>query len=148
MSDGSIQIDYRQTFFCEKLISNYRYKFVLPEELIAITETDLWEYQQKISHYRNRFSLEFQFPLQIQISGSKRIDSVIISATTGILVSKCSATPARIAATPPGARQGFGGSNYLRHPTEGPKHLLRLFLASKVIFIFEGYFWKCSNNTL
>ena len=35
------------------------------------------------------------------------------------LVSKCSATPARIAATPPGARQGFGGPNYPRHPTGG-----------------------------
>ena len=26
----------------------------------AITETGLWEFQQKISHYRYRFSLEFQ----------------------------------------------------------------------------------------
>ena len=41
------------------LISNYRYRITLPEELISITETDLWEFQQKISHYRYRFSLEF-----------------------------------------------------------------------------------------
>ena len=32
---------------------------MLPEELIAITETDLWEFQQKISHCRYRISLEF-----------------------------------------------------------------------------------------
>ena len=35
------------------------------------------------------------------------------------LVSNCSATPTRIAATPPGARQGFGGPTYPRHPTGG-----------------------------
>ena len=45
-------------FFWGKLISKYRYRIVLPEELIAITETDLCEFQQKISHYRYRFSLE------------------------------------------------------------------------------------------
>ena len=56
----SIQIDYRQRLFWGELISNYRYRIELPEELIAITETDLWEFQQKISHYRYRFSLEFQ----------------------------------------------------------------------------------------
>ena len=32
----------------------------MPEELISIPETDLWEFQQKISHYRYRFFLEFQ----------------------------------------------------------------------------------------
>ena len=42
------------------VISNYRYRIVLPEELMSITETDLWEFQQKISHYRYRFSVEFQ----------------------------------------------------------------------------------------
>ena len=46
----SIQIDYRQRLFLGGM----------PEELIAITETDLWEFPQKISHYRYRFSLEFQ----------------------------------------------------------------------------------------
>ena len=35
------------------------------------------------------------------------------------LVSKCSVTPARIAATPLGARQGFGGPNYPRQPKGG-----------------------------
>ena len=47
-------------FFWGELISNYRYRIELPDELIAITETDLWEFQQKISHHRYRFSLEFQ----------------------------------------------------------------------------------------
>ena len=41
--------------------SNYRCRIVLPEEFISITETDLWECQQKISQYRYRFSLESQF---------------------------------------------------------------------------------------
>ena len=40
------------------MISNYRYRILLREELISITETDVWECQQKISHYRYRFSLE------------------------------------------------------------------------------------------
>ena len=44
----------------EELISNYRYRILVPEELISITETDLWEFQQKISHNRYRFSLDFQ----------------------------------------------------------------------------------------
>ena len=39
---------------------HYRYRMMLPEEVIAITETDLWEFQQKVSHYGYRFSLEFQ----------------------------------------------------------------------------------------
>ena len=33
--------------FWGQLISNYRYRIVLPEELISITETDLCEFQQK-----------------------------------------------------------------------------------------------------
>ena len=47
-------------FFWEELTSDYRYRIALPEGLIPITETDLWEFQQKISHYRYRFSLKFQ----------------------------------------------------------------------------------------
>ena len=47
-------------FFCGELISNYRYRIRLPEELISIGETDLWELEQKIAHYRYSFSLEFQ----------------------------------------------------------------------------------------
>ena len=59
------------------VISNYRYRIVLPEEVISIAETDLWECQQKISHCRHRFSLEpKQFPSQIQIMGLKRMNSV------------------------------------------------------------------------
>ena len=56
----SIQIDCRQTSFLGKLISDCRYRIVLPEELIAITEADQWKYQQKVSRYRYRFSLVFQ----------------------------------------------------------------------------------------
>ena len=41
----------------ERLIPNYRYRIVPPEDLISITETDLWECQHKISHYKYRFSL-------------------------------------------------------------------------------------------
>ena len=68
------------------LISDCRYRIELPEELVATTETDLWEFQQKVSHHRYRFSLEFHYiPLQIHILGSKRINSVIISATTVFL---------------------------------------------------------------
>ena len=71
----------------EELISNYRYRIALSEELIFITETDLWDFQQKIFHYRYIFSLEFQLvPLSIQISGSKQMSSVIKSATTGTSV--------------------------------------------------------------
>ena len=57
----SIQNDYRQTSCLRAINSNYRCRIALPEELISITETDLWEFQQKISHYRYRFSPEFQF---------------------------------------------------------------------------------------
>ena len=46
-------------FFWGELISNCRYRIALPEELIAITETDVLDFQHKISHYRYRFSLEF-----------------------------------------------------------------------------------------
>ena len=56
----SIQIHYRQRFFWEELISDYRYRIALREELISITETDLWEFLQKFSHNKHRFSLEFQ----------------------------------------------------------------------------------------
>ena len=49
-----------RNIFWGELISNYRYRIELPEWLIAITETDLWEFQLKISRYRYRFSLEFQ----------------------------------------------------------------------------------------
>ena len=51
-----IQIDYRQRVF----FWAYRYRIALQEKFISITETDLWEFQQEISHYRYRFSLEFQ----------------------------------------------------------------------------------------
>ena len=43
------------------LISNYRYRIMLPEEFNPITETDLWKSPQKVSHYSYRVSLDFQF---------------------------------------------------------------------------------------
>ena len=58
----------------------YRIKSVTRRiKLIMITETDLWECWQRISHYRYRFSIEF--PLQILSLGSKQINSVIMLAT-------------------------------------------------------------------
>ena len=44
-------------FLWGELISHCRYRIELPEELISITETDLWDFQQKVSHYRYRFFL-------------------------------------------------------------------------------------------
>ena len=70
-------------FFLGGINSNCRYRIALPEELISITKTDLWECQQKISHYRCRFSLDIQL---ISITdtelGLKQINSVTTSATT------------------------------------------------------------------
>ena len=78
----SIQIDYRQRFFWEEFISDYGYRIALPEGLISITETDLWEFRQKISHYRYRLSLKFQLFLHYRYRFRERINSVIISAAT------------------------------------------------------------------
>ena len=63
-----IQKDYRQTLFPRAIASNYRYRVVLPEELLFFTETDLWECWQKISHCRYIESPlnSNYFPLQIQ----------------------------------------------------------------------------------
>ena len=59
--------------------SNHRYRIVLPEESISITETVLWKLWQKISHYRYRYSLEFQI---ITITDTDFENSAIILATT------------------------------------------------------------------
>ena len=53
-------LDITDPSFWGELSSNYRYRIVLPEEVVCISETDLWEFQQKVSHYRHRCSLEFQ----------------------------------------------------------------------------------------
>ena len=91
----SIQIDYRQTFFSVSAInSNCRYRIVLPEELVSITETDLWKYQQKSLITGTDSPLNSSsFPLQIQTSASKWMNSVIISATTVSLIWLRRATP-------------------------------------------------------
>ena len=39
--------DCRQLVVLTAINSNYKYRIVLPEELISITETDLWEGWQK-----------------------------------------------------------------------------------------------------
>ena len=54
-------------------MSNYRYRITLPEESISITETDLWECLQKISHYRYRFSLGFQLVSTTNFRGWRRV---------------------------------------------------------------------------
>ena len=46
-------------FLWGEFLSNYRCRIVLPEQLISITETDMWKRRQKVSNYRYRFSLEF-----------------------------------------------------------------------------------------
>ena len=56
----SIQNDERQTFILRAINSNDRYRIVQPDNLMSITETDLWECWQKISYYRCRLSLQFQ----------------------------------------------------------------------------------------
>ena len=43
----SKSITDRHLFGGGELISNYRYRIALPEELIPITETDLWEFSRK-----------------------------------------------------------------------------------------------------
>ena len=56
---------------------------MLPEELISITETDLWNFQQiSLTADTDSALNSNSFPLQIQTSASKRISSVINSATT------------------------------------------------------------------
>ena len=58
------------------VMCSYRYEIVLTEELISIT----WECQQKtlITDTDSLLNSNY-FPLQIQISGSKRSNAVIIS---------------------------------------------------------------------
>ena len=67
-------------FLWGELISNYRYRIALPGEFLSwnlpITETDLWEFQQKIAHCTYRFSLEFQL---ISVTDT---DCTLTSATT------------------------------------------------------------------
>ena len=43
--------------FLRAINSNYRYRIVLPEGVLSIAETDLWECWQKISHADTEFPL-------------------------------------------------------------------------------------------
>ena len=74
----SIQSNYRQTLFVGEI--NF-------QSQISMKETDLWEWKQKISHYRYRFSIEIQL-LSITDTdfGLKRIDSV--PSDTKLLLTK------------------------------------------------------------
>ena len=56
----SIQIYYRQRFFLGGMNFRLQIQNRTARRINSIAETDLWEFQQKISHYRHRFSLEFQ----------------------------------------------------------------------------------------
>ena len=58
----SIQHDFRQRHFLRAIASNHRYRIVLPEELISITETDLWE------HCRESLAIQIQIHPSIQIN--------------------------------------------------------------------------------
>ena len=54
----SIQINYRQTLFLGEINCQLQIQNRAARRINFITETDLWEYQQKTSHYRYRFSPE------------------------------------------------------------------------------------------
>ena len=56
----SLQNDYRRTCLLKAMNSKCRYRNMLPENFISITETDLWEWWQKISHYRYILFFSFQ----------------------------------------------------------------------------------------
>ena len=60
-------------------------EIALPEEPISISETDLRKCLQKVSHYRCRFFLVFYLVSIADTDfGLKRVNSVIISATTAV----------------------------------------------------------------
>ena len=54
-----LRSDYKQTFFLRAVKSIYRYRIVLPEDLISITKSDARKLPE-LSHCRYRFSLEFE----------------------------------------------------------------------------------------
>ena len=56
----SSQIDYRERFFLGGINFRLQIQNRAARRIISITETDLWEFQQKISCYRYRLSLKFQ----------------------------------------------------------------------------------------
>ena len=50
-----IQTNYRQALnnILRAMNLNYKCRLVLPEEVVAVTEADVWEWSQRISHYRH-----------------------------------------------------------------------------------------------
>ena len=82
----SVQLDYRQTCVQRAISSQLQIQNRVARRIISITEADLWEFQQNLSQYRCRFSLlnSNEYPLQIQLAGSNRVNFVIMSATTAL----------------------------------------------------------------
>ena len=70
---------YRQTCLLRAMSSSYRDRNMLPEACISFTETDLWECWQDISPFN---WIELPFQIQTSESGSKQLNSAIMSATT------------------------------------------------------------------
>ena len=59
----------------------YRYKFVLPEELIYIVETHLWNSRKSLMTDADFLLNSYLVPIETQTSGSKQTNSDIILAT-------------------------------------------------------------------
>ena len=79
----SIHNDYRQTFPLRAINSNYRYRIVPPKKKFQLQRRICGNVGRKSLITDAEPPLKFNlFPLQIQTSGSKQINSVIISATT------------------------------------------------------------------
>ena len=79
----SIQIDYRQALFLGGISSNCRYRIAQVEEVIPLQRQISGNFSRKIFVTDIDSLLNSnEYPLRIQISGSKRINSVTISATT------------------------------------------------------------------
>ena len=80
---AGIQNNYRQTFTLRAIDFQLQIQDCVASRLSFVTDTDLWEYWQRISHYSYRISLEFYvFPWQIQFSCAKCINSVIVLVAT------------------------------------------------------------------
>ena len=73
--------NFRQRFILRAIDSNYRYRIVLPEELISIAERCVGILAENLITATGSPLNSSYFPLQIQASGVKQTSSVIISAT-------------------------------------------------------------------
>ena len=81
--------DYRQTFILRAHINlNYRYRIVSPEALISITQKDLWECRQIISHYRLFFSLISRLTSIADTEIGLKQNNSVISLAISVLTQK------------------------------------------------------------